>query len=87
MPIPYKDTPDIPALRSLSAERLVVGDRIWGFLQPADAQGWALIEQDAKEVLDLTFVGADLAVRIKDGDGGERDIPTSRDAQVLIEFR
>jgi hypothetical protein len=49
------DTPDIPALRVMSAERLTVGDVFWGVVHGQEARkGWATLEaNEGQEVLEI----------------------------------
>lgn len=48
------DTPDIPALRTMSAERFTEGDIFWGVVHDGDRKGWATLESAGQPVLKIT---------------------------------
>lgn len=83
-------TPDIPALRTISAERLAEGDMYYGaVLDLADQRkGWAVIQQEGQEVADVTnYVGTNRVDVVVKTSEGILTLAFLKDAQVLIEHK
>jgi hypothetical protein len=82
-------TPDIPALRTISAERLTIGDILWGVVHGQEARkGWATLEASGQTVLEIKHweSSARLDVQVRTPEG-----PTTLGFfeidQVLIEHK
>lgn len=83
------DTPDIPALRALSAERLVKDDVLWGIIHGEEnRKGWATLDEgEGQRVLSVKHhdTGA-VTVRVQTPQGPS-NWAMGRNTQVLIEFK
>ena len=80
------DTPDVPPLRTMSAERLTEGDIFWGTVHGREnRKGWATLESAGQPVLKIRrWDTSRLDVQVQTPDGPS-NLAFFRDDQVLIE--
>ena len=79
------NTPDIPALRAMSAERLTEGDVFWGVVHGQEnRKGWATLESEGQPVLAIRNHANKMIVKVESSEGPS-NLAFDRDDQVLIE--